>query len=125
MAINLRELAESDLSISLEGDFGLPVELIDPDGVKYDGISGQVLFDVESVNPETLEVTVIERIVSLRRSTLTRIPLDGERWVVRIPTTPSTTAELEDFVLSEDRPSSGGASIGFIKLYPERIAQTA
>ena len=121
---NLRELAESDLETSLEGDFGLPVELIDPDGVKYDGLMGQVLFDVELVNPDTLEMTVVERIVSLRRSSLTRIPLDGERWVVRLPVTPSTTAPLEDFVLSEDRASSGGASIGFIKLHPERIIQT-
>jgi len=122
--VNLRELVESDLAVSLEGDFGLPVELIDPDGVKYDGIMGQVLFDVETVNPETLEVTVTERIVNLRRSSLTRIPKDGERWVVRLPVIPSTTAELEDFVLSEDRSTKGGASIGFIHLEPTRIIQT-
>ena len=122
--VNLRELVESDLAVSLEGDFGLPVELIDPDGVKYDGIMGQVLFDVETVNPETLEVTVIERIVNLRRSSLIRVPKDGERWVVRLPVIPSTTADLEDFVLSEDRATSGGGSIGFIHLEPTRIIQT-
>lgn len=122
--VNLRELVEEDLAVSLEGDFGLPVELIDPDGVKYDGIMGQVLFDVETVNPETLEVAVTERIVNLRRSSLTRIPKDGERWVVRLPVIPSTTAPLEDFVLSEDRATKGGASIGFIHLEPTRIIQT-
>lgn len=122
---NLRELGESDLAITLEGDFHLPVELIDPDGVIHTGLKGQVLYDTVVVDPETMEpMTVNNPIVSLRRSSLTRVPEAGEKWVVKIPTTPSTTAPFEDFLISPTRPPGGGASIGFIKLYLNRMEQS-
>ena len=137
--MSLREQVEKDLSFSLEGtnDWGLPVELISPDGVKYSTsenspdpenplpLTGQVLYDQAKADPDTGEpITVNNPIVSLRRSSLARVPADGERWVIRIPTSPSITAELEDFVLSPVRPHGGGQSIGFIKLYLQRIEQT-
>ena len=58
--VNLRELAESDLAISLEGDFGLPVELIDPDGVKYDSVNGQILYDQVRADPATLDLSPVD-----------------------------------------------------------------
>jgi hypothetical protein len=130
--VNLRELVESDLETSLEGEFGLPVELTDPDGVIYttkkgstDLLTGQILYDTVLTSPETLEqMTVNEPIVSLRRSSLTRIPLAGETWGIRIPTSPSLSAPMEDFILTPTRAPEGGASIGFIKLYPQRAIQT-
>ncbi len=135
--MNLREQCEQDLSITLEGDFGLPVELVSPDGIEYKfsanspdplnplSIMGQVLYDTVRADPDTGEpITVNEPIVSLRRSSLDRVPVSGERWVVKIPTTPSLTAELEPFILSPTRPPAGGASIGFIKLYLQRISQS-
>lgn len=123
--MNLRELAESDLAVTLEGDFGLPVELIDPDGTKYTGIEGQILYDQLTADPETGEpITVNNPIVSVRRSSLVRVPQPGENWVVKIPITPSRTAALEDFMLSPVKPPGGGGSIGFIKLYLQRIIQS-
>ena len=123
--VNLRELAESDLATSLEGDFGLPVELIDPDGVKYDSVNGQILYDQVRVDPATLGQMVVNNpIVSLRRSSLTRIPLAGETWHVRIPITPSVDAEKVDFLIDTDQPPEGGASIGFIKLYLKKAVQS-
>jgi hypothetical protein len=121
---NLRELVESDLAVTLEGDFGLPVELIDPNGVKYDGINGQILYETVTVNPETVEQMVVnDPIVSLRRASLTRIPIPGEMWTVRIPTSPSRTAEKENFIINWNHPPTGGASIGFIRLHLQRISQ--
>jgi hypothetical protein len=137
--MSLRELAESDLAVTLESqdDWGLPVELIDPDGVEYttsanssdplnpDPLSGQILYDQLKVDPDTGEpITVDNPIVSLRRSSLTRVPENGERWVAKIPTDPSLTASLETFITSEVRPYGGGQSIGFIKLYLQRIEQS-
>ncbi len=120
---NLRELIETDLGTTLEGDFSLPVELIDPDGASQ-SLVGQVLYDTTTLNPETGEpVTVNDPIVSLRRTSLTRIPEDGERWIVRIPTVPSTTAPLEDFMISGDHPLTGGGSIGYIRLHLQRVSQ--
>lgn len=122
--MNLRELAEKDLGRSLEGEWSLPVNLIDPDGVRYDGLRGQVLFDIVRVNPETgEEVTVQTPVVTLRRSTLARIPAPGENWIVEIPATPSEAAAKVQHVLSPTRPPEGGASIGFIRLYLQAVEQ--
>jgi hypothetical protein len=130
--VNLREQAESDLATTLEGDFGLPVELTDPDGVIYttktgstDLLMGQILYDQVRVDPATLGQMVVNNpIVSLRRSSLVRIPLAGETWHVRIPITPSLTAEKVDFLIDTDQPPEGGASIGFIKLYLKKAVQS-
>ena len=129
---NLRELAESDLDTTLEGDYGLPVELTDPNGVIYttkkdstDLLMGQILYDQVRVDPGTLESMVVNNpIVSLRRSSLTRIPLAGETWHVRIPITPSVDAEKVDFLIDTDQPPEGGASIGFIKLFLKKAVQS-
>lgn len=122
--MNLRELSEKDLGRSLEGEWSLPVNLIDPDGARYDGLRGQVLFDIVRVNPETgEEVTVQTPVVTLRRSTLARIPAPGENWIVEIPATPSEAAAKVQHVLSPTRPPEGGASIGFIRLYLQAVEQ--
>jgi len=130
--VNLRELVETDLDTTLEGEWGLPVTLISPDGViqtlkknTTTRLAGQVLYDTVQQNPETGEIIMVDNpIVSLRRTSLDRIPQDGEKWVVQIPTTPSTTAALEDFVLSPTKAHGGGGSIGYIKLYLTRVNQS-
>jgi hypothetical protein len=129
--VNLREQAEADLGFTLEGEFGLPVELIDPDGkiidtdLNGDPLVGQVLYDTVRESPDTGEDIISnEPVVVLRRSSLSRVPQAGEKWLVRIPVSPSTTATKETFVLTKDRPPSGGRSLGFIRLYPTRNVQS-
>lgn len=132
MASNLRELAESKLSITLEGRWALPVILVTPDGdiisesLNDDlGLRGQIKYDTVVTNPETGEETVVnEPVVSLRISSLSRVPKAGEKWAVRIPTTPSVSATKEDFLIGTDRPPEGGSSIGFIRLYLRRAVQS-
>lgn len=122
---NLRELAESHLAITLEGDFGLPVNLIGPDGIRYNDLIGQVIFDIRRLNPETgEEMTVSTPVVTLRRSSLSRIPKAGEKWIVEIPETPSTTADKKQYIISPTRAPEGGASIGFIRLYLQDVEQS-
>ena len=124
--MNLRELSEKDLGRSLEGEWSLPVNLVDPDGVRSNGIRGQVLFDIVRVNPETgEEVTVQTPVVTLRRSSLVRIPQPGENWIVEIPETPHEAAAKVQYVLSPTRPPEGGASLGFIRLYLQAVEQSA
>lgn len=132
MAVNLREKAEADLQVSLEGAWGLPVVLIDPAGNRIDTsentgdpLTGQVLFDTVRVNPDTGDNMVIGNpVVTLRRSSLSRIPAPGERWLVKIPASSSTTAALDDFIIDSSRAPEGGKSIGFIRLYLRRAKQT-
>lgn len=130
--VNLREKAESDLAVTLEKDFSLPVELTGPDGIPIntrvsDGspLVGQVLFDYVKVNPDTGQEMVVNLpVVSLRISSLSRVPKAGETWHMKIPNSPSTTATLENYIIDADRPPEGGKSIGFIKLYARRAIQS-
>lgn len=122
---NLRDLVEKDLAISLEGDWSMPVGLIDPDGVRYPQRRGQVLYDTVRLDPETGEKITIEcPVVVLRRSSLTRVPLPGEWWIVEIPESPVAGASLKQYALSPNRPPEGGRSIGYIRLYLTELEQS-
>ena len=60
MAVNLRELAESDLAETLEGEFGLPVILTDPAGVRQT-VEGQILYDTVILDPDEETLTLVGR----------------------------------------------------------------
>lgn len=131
--VNLREQAESDLQYTLEGDFKLPVILIDPDGVKQtlkkdstDPLVGQIIFDTLEENPETGQQIIVHKpLVVLRRSSLDRIPIAGEKWVVKIPTVPVfDTAEDDMTSFNWEDPNEGGGSIGFIRMYLVEMEQS-
>lgn len=129
---NLRALAEKDLGVTLEGDYGMRVNLIAPDGVKdtttKDGrpLMGQVLFNIaregESGGVIGL-ITVNTPVVSLRRSSLRRVPQPGENWIVEAPESPVPGARMIQYCFSNNRSPEGGASVGFIRLYLQLIEQ--
>ena len=124
--MNLRVQAEQDLHDTLEDSagWGLPVVLIDPDGNRIDksannpeeDLSGQILYDTTVVNPETgLDMIVHKPVITLRRSSLSRIPAAGEKWMAEIPEIPDPTAAK---VLHRvERAPEEGKAIGFIRLY--------
>lgn len=130
---NLRERVERDLVTSIEKEWGLPVKLVSPDGVIIEtsvhtgnALVGQVLYDTVRINPDTGEEMVVGNpVVVLRRSSLSRVPEPGEKWIVKIPTSPSESAALEDFIIDPSRPPEGGRSIGFIRLYLRRAVQSS
>lgn len=118
--MNLREAVVADLAESVEGDWGLPIVLISPDKVVYSGLRGQVLYNSKAFDPDTGEQIIVNNpVVALREASLTRVPLGGERWGVRIPVTPSETAPLADFVMSARPPER--SSVGFIRLYLTKV----
>lgn len=133
MSVNLREQAEKDLGKTLEGEFGLPVELKDPDGNTINTslnnnlpLVGQVMFNYTRQQPDTGQPVIINNpTVSLRITSLSRVPKAGEIWYIKIPTSPVENAPLEDFIIDADAPPEGLPSIGFIRLYLRRIEQTA
>lgn len=122
--LNLRESIESDLGESLEGSWGLPVILISPDGETQStnaldptkDLVGQVVYSTRELDDEGIPVVTYKPNVSLRVSSLTRVPQNGEVWAVKIPITPSYTAQKVTFILTE-RPIEDETSIGFIRLY--------
>lgn len=127
-----RERVERDLAISLEGRWGQRVVLISPDGVEQSTragdstpLKGQILYGLARLNPETGEDVVVDTpVVTLRRSSLTRVPLAGETWLVKIPPSILHADPTETFVISPVRPPEGGKSIGFIRLYLQQIEQS-
>ena len=128
--MNMRERAESDLAITLEGEWGLPVELVDPNGneITLDNngntLKGQVIYEQVKINPTTGEEMVVnEPVITLRRSSLSRIPIAGEKWLIRFPGRPAEDAEKVSGVLTATRPPDGGASLGIIRLYPQKVKQ--
>lgn len=129
---NLSAQCEADLSITLEdvdNGFGLPVELIAPDGVIYNTsandptklLSGRVDHASVIQDPDTGETYLVGNpSVVLRRSSLGRIPLKGESgWFVKIPETPSPTATLVMYSTDDrqifDDPQSGEIMIFLTK----------
>jgi hypothetical protein len=132
---NLRELAVSDVKSLNTKDWGLQVELTDPAGIRYttDAETGetlkaiQVLYDYRKFNPETgEEIIVHEPIVIMALGSLSRVPVAGEKWQIKFPIDPANPAVLsDDYVLSELRAPEGGQSLGYIRLYPHKVKQSA
>ena len=127
---NLRATVESDLATTLEAEWGMPVELTTPDGQtqKYnvnnpsERLKGQVLYFSRSENPVTGEPKIVNQpVITLRISSLIRVPQVGETWHLRCQTSPRPGAPFQDFVFTPDRSTEDGTDIGFIRIYPQRI----
>lgn len=119
----LRSEISEDLADLIEGDFGVPVELVDPDGNVIKSpvwsseavLFGQVLYDRVLMDPQTGAAVLSTRVtVTLRRASLPRIPSARERWVVRVPSGPEETEISVSYLLSQAR--KGGKSGGYIVL---------
>ena len=124
MTVNLRQLVEEDLSHSIEGEWGMPVTLISPDGVIYTDLLGQVLNFTQQENPETGEIIVVNKpVIVLRKSSLTRVPLPGEKWVIQYPESPVSGAAITDGFFSSTRAPENGTDIGFMRMYPTETEQ--
>ena len=129
--MNLREhIATNGLKASIEGNFGLSVVLIDPDGdtidTNEDGntLKGQVLYDRIGEDPETGDEIVVKEIsVSLRKSALSRVPQAGETWKISFPLDPADPNTLTTHLLTKNKAPVTGGSIGFIKYFPAEVDQ--
>lgn len=129
---DLRVRAVNDAKRLNIRDWGQLVELIDPDGNKYniDNETGaqlktvQSLSDFRRINPMTGEtIIVMEPVVVLSRSSLVRIPQAGERWFIRVQLDPTST-NLSNYILTGDRAPEGGRSLGLVRLYPIKAVQS-
>jgi hypothetical protein len=127
---NLRAKIESDLAESLEGEWGMPVELTSPDGQTQHYnvnnpdklLTGQVLYFSRQENPETGEPVIVNNpVVTLRLSSLIRVPAAGETWLIKMPISPRENAEKQSFTFTVNKSPEHGTDIGFIKFYPQRL----
>lgn len=122
--MGLRAEIEEDLAETLEdlGDFGMVVILISPDGAIQTksandhtlDLSGQVLYDTLSQTEDGVTTVDNGPVVSLRRSSLDRVPEHGETWAVKVPESPIEGAPIVTFLM--ERAPLDGRSIGFIRM---------
>ena len=121
-------MMETDLGISVEGDFAAPVTLVTPDGITINtslhggALYGKVQYDFREESPGGEIIIVNQPLVVLRLSSLSRIPKAGEKWLVYIPTSPSDPTP-HMFVLGATRAPKLMATIGVIRLYPQQAEQ--
>lgn len=120
--IDLRARVERDLSRTLEGEFGMPITLIDPTTGTRQSVRGQVCYFSKDVEPETgVQIRVEKPSVTVRRSSLTIVPQAGERWGVRVPSSPVAGAPIETYV--SEVGARDGNSFGFLTLYLTKTKQ--
>lgn len=127
---NLRAAIEKDLGESIEGEWGIAVELTAPDGTVQTKsandstklLKGQVLYFSQPVDPITGEQTIVNMpVVSLRISSLDRVPANGETSFIRMPISPVAGAKKVSFVFTGTKAKEHGTDIGFIRIYPQKI----
>ena len=128
---SLRRTLERDMYDTLESEWKMPVELTSPDGVQQiysannpsELLGGQVLYSSRRESPETGEIIVVNQpVVTLRISSLVRIPKVGEKWYIKIPTGYEPNATKQSFVFTPDRSPENGTDMGFIKIYPQKVS---
>lgn len=124
--MNLRVAIERSLATAIENPiygFGLPVTLIAPDG-SIQKLNGKIVYDHKVFDPEIGSTMIVHRpVVTLRISSLTRVPVSGESWFVIIPTAPSPDAPTSKFITQD--PETDGKSVGFIRLILTATKQAA
>jgi hypothetical protein len=113
--VDLRAKHEAALATTLEGDFSLPIKLIGPAGV-IQNVRGQVIYYTTEFDPETgAEIRVEKPNCTLRRSSLSPVPANGESWAIYLPETPNE--EADQIAYTMERATKNGNSFGFITLY--------
>jgi len=130
---NLRLTCEQDLHDTLEGEWKVEIELTGPDGITQyysknnptEKLGGQVLYFTKEEDPATGEMIIVNKpCLTLRVSSLDRIPEDGEKWFIKMPIRPTAGAEQVSFVFTPTKSIENGTDIGFMRIYPQRIDNT-
>lgn len=105
--------------------FGTNVNLVAPDGVKYENIVCQFLSGRVTESPDSGEDVVVFRpVASFHRSSLTRIPQNGENWFVEAPLDPDKPNDLTALTMDQSKSIEGGRSLGVIRLYLSETRQS-
>ncbi|NIA28334.1 MAG: hypothetical protein GWP06_00300 [Actinobacteria bacterium] len=104
---------------------GTTVFLIDPDGVKTEHDDCTFLSGRVTQSPDSGEEMVVFRpVATFPRSSLTRIPADGEKWALLAPLDPEIPDTLTTLSLDPSKAIEGGRSLGTIRLYLSEVKQS-
>ena len=126
----LRSLAANVAKVAIK-TFETECVLIDPDGAKYetdvngDQLVCQLLSGRTTLSPDSGEEMVVFKPVAIfHRSSLQRIPVDGENWALIAPLDPEVPAVLTTMSMDTSKSIEGGRSLGVIRLYMSQVEQS-
>ncbi len=127
---NLRAQIRVDLHESIEGEWGIPVALTDPDGTEHiynklyttERLKAQVLNYTKREDPATGETVVVPQVVVvLAEDSLPRVPVDGEFWFIKVLNSLAGLGADVAYVFTTDRAREHGGDIGFVRLYQQLV----
>lgn len=123
-------LVESDLEITIEGEFGLPVILKNPNDILIDetvdgrplkGFVRRSYFDTRDQRGANDRTLINSPVVKLRLSSLPEIPTTGANWFIAIPEGPQDGAAMEWFFLDPNKPVEINRDKGTVKLFIVKV----
>ena len=122
--ISIPALAEKDLGSTIEGEHGMLVTLMSPDGIvtayTADGkpLKGFVRRSYKDTREKSGDKVIVNApVVKLRITSLTRIPATGEKWRIGIPESPLAGAGIELYELDPKKPVEVNRNTGTVKLF--------
>ena len=121
MSIRSRIRRDNDIILGREKGFGIEIELISPDGVVYTEVFCRLVYSDVSLNLDNVEIITNDPVVSIPFGQLDRIPKKGEKWVIKIPETISSSTLIS---CTYERPPERNDSMGYITLRLIRIEQS-
>ena len=104
---------------------GTTVYLTDPDGARTQHDDCIFLSGRVTASPDSGEEMVVFRpVATFPRSSLSRIPADGEKWSLEAPLDPDIPAVTTIMSLDPSKAIEGGRSLGTIRLYLSQVKQS-
>jgi len=121
--MSLHRLALNVVKIAIKV-FKADVILVDPEGVKYEAVC-QFLSNRTSESPDSGEpMAVFTPIATFHRSSLVRIPENGEKWGMFAPLDPDVPDVLTFLSFDTSKTLEGGRSLGEIRVYLSEVQQS-
>ncbi len=130
--MSLRSLAANIAKVAIK-TFETECILIGPTatGTRYetdvngDQLVCQLLSGRTTLSPDSGEEMVVFKPVAIfHRSSLQRIPADGEKWVLIAPLDPELPAVKTTMSMDTSKSIEGGRSLGVIRLYMSQVSQS-
>jgi len=122
--ISIPALSEKDLGETIEGEFGMPVTLISPDGTEINQtvdekpLKGFVRRSYTDTREKSGDKIIVNApAVKLRITSLPELPKTGEKWLVGIPESPLNGAGIEYYGLDPKKPVEVNRNTGTVKLF--------
>jgi hypothetical protein len=130
--ISVPALSEADLGDTIEGECGVRISLISPDGTTIDqsvnggALKGFVRHSYTDTREKSGDKVIVNApVVKLRLTSLAQIPATGEKWRIGIPESPLAGAGIEWYDLDPKKPVEVSRGSGTVKMFLAKMRNEA